>query len=97
MKVCQRCIVQFGFKLADKNKTFETDEELFEHLEMIHGIPVRREGETEKDCMKRTAKKGLSSDRNKCVCEECKIYRGEKTSLRISDLEIAKKYIDLIN
>ena len=93
-KVCQKCILQFGFRLADKNKTFETDEELCEHLEVVHGIPVRRENETEKDCMERAAKKGLSQDRNKCICEECKIWRDEKTNLRISDLEIAKKYIE---
>jgi len=94
MRVCQKCIIQFGFRISDKNKTFETDEELAEHMEIVHGIPVMREGEIEKECMERCAKKGLSPDRNKCVCEECKIWRGEKTDIRIADLEIAKKWIE---
>jgi len=93
VKVCQKCIVQFGFKLTDKGKSFETDEESYEHLEMIHGIPVIREGETKEECERRCQAKGLSSDRNKCICEECKIWRGEKTDIRVSDIGIAKKWI----
>jgi len=95
MKVCQKCIIQFGFKLSDKGKNFETDEELYEHFEMVHGIPVRRENETAKDAEERCAKKGLSENRNKCVCKECKIWRDEKSGIRVNDLEIAKKWIDL--
>ena len=80
MNACKICIAKFGFKLSDKNKTFETDEERANHLEMVHGIPVRRKGETEKECMKRCARKGIVLDRNKCICEECKILRGEKSN-----------------
>ena len=95
MKVCKECIAKFGFKLSDKGKTFETDEELYEHLEMVHGTPVIREGETEEECKKRCKAKGLSPDRSKCVCEECKIFRGEKTNIRVSDIGIAKKWVGL--
>lgn len=93
MNVCKECIAKFGFKMSDKNKTFETDEELYDHLEMVPGTPVIREGETEKECEKQCKTKGLSRDRNKCICEECKIFRGEKTDIRVSDIHIAKRWI----
>jgi hypothetical protein len=60
---------------------------------MVHGTPVIREGETEEECKKRCEAKGLSPDRNKCVCEECKIFRGEKTDIRVSDMNIARKWL----
>lgn len=90
MKVCPRCVAQFGFKLSDKDKTFETDEELHEHMENVHGVIVIREGEIEKEAKERCAKKGIVLDRTKCDCEECKILRGEQSSIRVADHDIAK-------
>lgn len=38
MRVCKKCVFQFGFWLSDKSKTFETDEELYEHTENVARI-----------------------------------------------------------
>ncbi len=84
MKVCKMCVAQFGFRLDDKSKTFETDEELYEHIENVHGIPVIRENETEQQAEERCARKGIVADRDLCQCEECKILRGENSSIRVS-------------
>jgi predicted small metal-binding protein len=92
MKVCKLCVAKFGFKLADKNKTFETDEELYEHIENTHGIPVMREGETSKQAEERCAKKGIVPDRDICQCEECKILRSEPSPIRVSDMEIFTRW-----
>lgn len=92
MNVCQKCIMQFGFRLSDKSKTFETDEELYEHIENVHGIFVMRKGETEQQAEERCAKKGIVADRSICQCEECKILRGEPSSIQVTDMDIAKRW-----
>ena len=86
MRVCKICMVKFGFKPADKEKTMETDEKLYEHLENFHGLVVIRtqEGETEEQAKKRCDDKGLSSDRSKCRCEECKLLRGEESRITLT-------------
>lgn len=93
MKVCTKCIAQFGFKLSDSGKTFNTDDEYADHMENIHGMVVIRNGETEEDATKRCAEKGIVSDRTKCICEECKILRKEQTFIRIADRDIALKWL----
>ena len=93
MQVCSKCIAQFGFRLSDKSKTFETDEELYEHMENVHGMFVMRKGETEQQAEERCAKKGIVADRTICQCEECKIRRNENSSIRVADEIIAKRWI----
>mgnify|MGYP001611031569 FL=1 len=93
MQVCTKCIAQFGFRLSDKSKSFETDEELYEHMENVHGMFVIREGETEEQAEARCAKKGIVADITICQCEECKILRGENSSIRVTDEIIAKRWI----
>lgn len=92
MKACQICITKFGFRLSDTNKTFETDEELFDHIENVHGTPVIRDGETPELAEKRCAEKGIVPNRDICQCEECKILRCEDSSIRVSDMEIFKRW-----
>lgn len=84
MRVCTICVAKFGFKLADKEKTFETDEELCEHLENFHGQVVIRKGETEEQAKNRCAEKGIVPDRSKCRCEECKLLRGEESKITLT-------------
>ena len=93
MKACIKCIAQFGFRLSDKSKTFETDEEHYEHMENVHGMFVMRKGETEQQAEERCAKKGIVADRAICQCEECKILRNENSSIRVADEIIAKRWI----
>lgn len=76
--ICKYCVMKYGIKgseLAENN--LETDEDLANHIEEVHGIPVIRKGETEEQTTKRCAEKGIVSDRNKCQCQECKELRGE--------------------
>lgn len=93
MQVCTKCIARFGFRLSDKSKTFETGEELYEHMENVHGMHVMREGETEQQAEERCAKKGIVADKAICQCEECKILRKENSSIRVEDEIIAKRWI----
>lgn len=74
---CKICVAKYGFTLQDKDRIFETEEELFEHMENVHGIPVIREGETEADAKNRCAEKGIVEDVTKCQCEDCKNIRSE--------------------
>ena len=62
-----------GSEVAEKN--LETDENLYEHIENVHGIVVVREGETQKQAKERCAAKGIVKDRNKCQCQECQELR----------------------
>jgi len=79
MKTCIKCLMKKGFSPArDNDRVFETDEQLYEHIENAHGTPVIREGETKEAAIERCAKKGIVSDRSKCICEECKQIRKDK-------------------
>lgn len=77
---CKKCVVELGFKLSDKDRIFETEEQFFNHLEEVHGTPVARKGETEEEAMERCAKKGIVPDKEKCKCRECREKRGEISS-----------------
>ena len=84
MKVCLICIAKFGFNLVDREKIMETDEDLYEHLENFHGLVVVREDETKDEAEKRCDEKGLSADRSRCRCEECKLLRGEENKMTLT-------------
>ena len=74
---CKICVLTYGFKLSDKDRCFKKDEELYEHMENEHGQVVIREGETEKQAVKRCAKKGIVPELSKCKCKDCQRGRGE--------------------
>lgn len=77
-RICRYCIMKYGIKGSELSKKhLETDEDLANHIEEVHGIPVIRERETEQQCLDRCAKKGIITDREKCKCQECKELRGE--------------------
>ncbi len=40
---CKICIARYGLRLSDTDRLFKTEEELHEHFENVHGIPVIRE------------------------------------------------------
>lgn len=77
MLTCKYCVMKYGFSFRDKDRIFETDEDLYNHIEEWHGIRVIREGETEEMATKRCAEKGIVTNRTKCQCIECKELRGE--------------------
>jgi hypothetical protein len=77
MLTCKYCVMQYGFTLADKERIFETEEELANHLEDWHGFVVVRDGETEESARARCAAKGIVEDTSICQCRNCREMRGE--------------------
>jgi hypothetical protein len=73
---CKYCIATKGLRL-DRDRLFETDEELIEHIEMEHDIPVRREGETEEETMRRFKAKNPRGGGPDCQCPACLHQRGD--------------------
>ena len=57
--------------MSDKDRLFDTNEQLYEHLENQHGVPVMREGETKEQAIARCEKKGIVRDKAKCKCKDC--------------------------
>ncbi len=77
-KICKYCIITKGIKGSDLAKEDLSNDEAFcEHIENVHGIVVKREGETKEDARKRCAAKGIVTDRTKCQCQECKEMRAK--------------------
>lgn len=76
--ICKYCVMKYGIRGSELSENnLETDEDLANHIEEVHGIPVVREGETEEQTLSRCAKKGIVSDKNKCQCQECKELRNK--------------------
>ena len=49
----------------------ETDEDLVEHIEMVHCIPVRRAGETDAQAKARVQAKNPDYGTSRCPCPGC--------------------------
>ena len=80
MRVCQICIAEKGLKGSDLEKggekDMDDDEEFFKHIEKEHHIPVRRKGETKKQCMVRFKKDNPESGNPAtCRCPSCVLER----------------------
>ncbi len=59
MITCKLCVMTRGLEMGEPNQAlFETDEELFDHLEQAHHTVVRREGETHADADRRVLATG---------------------------------------
>ena len=69
-RICKYCIMESGIKGSElEEKHLETDEDLFDHIESEHHIAVRRENETEEECMKRFYKQYPEAEnRETCKC-----------------------------
>jgi len=75
MITCKYCTMTKGLTM-DSDHIFKTDEELFNHIEMEHDIPVRREGETEEACMVRFKAKNPRAGGPDCQCPDCLVKKG---------------------
>lgn len=62
---CKICIMEKGLRGNEIN--IKTEEELINHIEKVHHIPVRREGETYEQCIKRF----LENYPEAKTCPEC--------------------------
>ncbi len=64
---CKICIAQRGLNGSEIDGLPQTEEELFEHMEAVHHMPVTREGETDEQALARFLKKHPEAK----TCPEC--------------------------
>lgn len=77
---CKYCIATKGLRL-DSDHLFETEEELFNHIEMEHDMPVVREGETEEEALARFKAKNPRAGGPDCQCPACLHKRGARRAV----------------
>jgi len=75
---CKYCILTRGLKGSEIPNLPETDEQLYQHIEAEHHIPVRRENETELQCKERFYRDNPQA-RNPatCKCPACQQARAK--------------------
>lgn len=64
---CKICIMEKGIRGSDLKDMPQTEEDLIDHLESVHHMPVIREGETPEQCTKRFLEKYPEAR----TCPEC--------------------------
>lgn len=64
---CKICIMQRGLRGSEIDSLPKTEEELEDHLEKVHHMPVQREGETHEQCIERFLEKYPEAK----TCPEC--------------------------
>lgn len=72
---CKYCIATKGLKGSDIDKLPRTDEEFFQHVETEHHIPVRKENETEEECLERFKRENPEAGGPNCKCPSCQRKR----------------------
>lgn len=64
---CKICIAKYGLRGSEIESLFQTEDDLIEHIEKVHHMPVRRKDETEVQAIKRFIKKYPEAK----TCPEC--------------------------
>jgi hypothetical protein len=57
---CKICILTRGLKGSELDQLPKTDEELYDHLERVHGYIVVREGETREQAEQRVQNRAIA-------------------------------------
>jgi len=65
--ICKICLATNGLYGSEIGNLPQTEEELYDHMEKVHHIPVIREGETEEQAIKRFLEKYPEAR----TCPEC--------------------------
>ena len=65
---CKICIAEHGLRGSDVANLPQTEEELFEHIEAVHHMPVVRKGETKDEATERF----LREHPEAATCSHCK-------------------------
>ncbi len=68
--LCKFCLI-YGTKSLTIRDAFNTEEELFDHIEMEHDLVIRRLGETEAEAKKRVYAKNKRIGTGNCQCPNC--------------------------
>lgn len=74
---CRVCIMKDGLKGSEIDSLPKNEEELMNHLEKVHHMPVRMPGESHKQCIERFLKKYPEAR----TCPECIAAGAEWTKL----------------
>lgn len=70
--VCRLCLAKRGLKGSDIVNLPRDDEELAAHVESEHHIPVKRDGETEEECLDRFYREHPEAQNPAtCKCPAC--------------------------
>lgn len=70
---CKYCIAKNGLRGSEIASLPQTEDELYDHIERVHHMPVTREGETKDDAIKRFIKAYPDA----AYCRECAIAGAE--------------------
>lgn len=72
---CKICIARKGLRGGEIGDLFQSEEELFDHMEKVHHMLVQREGETHEECIRRFVNKYPEAK----TCPECIVVGAEWT------------------
>ena len=68
---CKYCIATRGLIGSEIGSLPQTEEELFDHIEREHHIPVQREGETKEQTLARFHRENPEAGGPNCKCPSC--------------------------
>ena len=68
---CKYCIALYGMTAEDVEKLPKNENQLYDHIETVHHIPVMREGETEEVAFERFRKENPAAGGKRCKCPTC--------------------------
>jgi len=64
---CKICIAQKGLRGSEIGSLPQNEEELADHMEKVHHMPVQRDGESHEECISRFLEKYPEAK----TCPEC--------------------------
>ena len=68
---CKYCIAIKGLKGSEISSLPQTEEELYDHIEKEHHIPVQREGESKDEALTRFKRETPDAGGPNCKCPDC--------------------------
>jgi len=70
--VCDLCVLELG---GEVQVPFDTEEQLYCHLEERHDLVIKRPGETQEQARARVQKKNSRIGGSECMCPNCILKR----------------------
>ncbi len=68
---CKYCIALKGLTVEDVRNLPKNEDQLYDHIETEHHIPIMREDETEEKAFDRFRKENPQAGGKKCKCPTC--------------------------
>lgn len=72
---CKLCIMTKGLKGSEIGSLPKNDEELVQHMERDHHVPVRRDSETPEECLERFKRENPEAGGPNCKCPSCMVRK----------------------